>query len=86
MHPKKHSDHQDHWLNSRLTHAQQNTEHGRELSRFIASGRLSAKIDKVGGVVETSRPDTKNAQYQVRSASYHLGSMAKVSLCLCLCV
>lgn len=40
-------------------------QYPRELSRFIASGRLSAKIDKVGGVVETSRPDTKNAQYQV---------------------
>eukprot|EP00904_Undaria_pinnatifida_P012431 jgi/Undpi1/8318/HiC_scaffold_25.g10787.m1 len=36
----------------------------KELSRFIAAGRLNAKIDKVGGVVETNRPDTKNAQYQ----------------------
>jgi hypothetical protein len=27
----------------------------RELSRFIASGRLNCKIDKVGGVVETNR-------------------------------
>ena len=35
-----------------------------ELSRFIAAGRISAKIDKVGDVVETSRPDRKNAQYQ----------------------
>lgn len=35
-----------------------------ELSRFIASGRLNAKVDKVGDVVETSRPDVKNAQYQ----------------------
>lgn len=36
----------------------------RELSRFIASGRLHCKIDKVGGVVETNRPDAKNALYQ----------------------
>jgi len=36
----------------------------RELSRFIASNRLHAKIDKVDGIVETTRPDSKNAQYQ----------------------
>jgi len=36
----------------------------RELSRFIAAGRLNAKIDKVGGVVETMRPDARNVQYQ----------------------
>ncbi len=35
-----------------------------QLSRFIAAGRLSAKIDKFGGVVETNRPDLKNAQYR----------------------
>lgn len=35
-----------------------------ELSRFIAAGRLNAKIDKVGDIIETSRPDVKNAQYQ----------------------
>lgn len=34
-----------------------------ELSHFIAAGRINAKIDKVGGVIETSRPDKKNAQY-----------------------
>jgi len=36
----------------------------REISRFIASGRLHCKIDKVGGIIETTRPDSKNAQYQ----------------------
>jgi len=36
----------------------------KEISRFIASGRLHCKIDKVGGVIETNRPDSKNAQYQ----------------------
>ena len=35
-----------------------------ELSHFISIGRLSAKIDKVGGIVVSSRADTKNAQYQ----------------------
>ena len=35
-----------------------------QLSRFIATGRLTAKIDKYGGVVETNRPDWKNARYQ----------------------
>lgn len=35
-----------------------------DLSHFIAAGRVSAKIDKVGDVIETSRPDKKNAQYQ----------------------
>ncbi|EGD77468.1 proteasome 26S subunit [Salpingoeca rosetta] len=35
-----------------------------ELSRFIAAGRLNCKIDKVAGVVETTRPDHRNAQYQ----------------------
>jgi len=36
-----------------------------ELSKFIAEGRLNAKIDKYGGVIETNRPDKKNAQYQL---------------------
>jgi 26S proteasome regulatory subunit N7 len=35
-----------------------------QLSRFISAGRLTAKIDKYGGVVETNRPDEKNAQYR----------------------
>jgi 26S proteasome regulatory subunit N7 len=35
----------------------------RELSRFIASGRLSAKINKVDDVVESSQVDKRNAQY-----------------------
>ncbi|KAF9525598.1 PCI-domain-containing protein [Crepidotus variabilis] len=35
-----------------------------ELSRFIASGRLHCTIDKVNGIVETTRPSLKNAQYE----------------------
>lgn len=41
----------------------------RELARFIAAGRLHCKIDKVGEVVETNRPDSKNYQYQVSKDS-----------------
>eukprot|EP00735_Rhodelphis_limneticus_P007163 TRINITY_DN1966_c0_g1::TRINITY_DN1966_c0_g1_i1::g.22933::m.22933 TRINITY_DN1966_c0_g1::TRINITY_DN1966_c0_g1_i1::g.22933 ORF type:complete len:401 (+),score=100.62,sp/Q93Y35/PSMD6_ARATH/48.02/5e-121,RPN7/PF10602.4/1.3e-53,PCI/PF01399.22/1.6e+03,PCI/PF01399.22/1.1e+03,PCI/PF01399.22/1.5e-16,FeoC/PF09012.5/1.2e+04,FeoC/PF09012.5/0.071 TRINITY_DN1966_c0_g1_i1:182-1204(+) len=35
-----------------------------ELSRMIGSGKLTARIDKVTGLVETNRPDSKNAMYQ----------------------
>ncbi len=35
----------------------------RELSRFIFSGRLNAKIDKVSGVVQTQRADAKTALF-----------------------
>ncbi|GBG31538.1 26S proteasome non-ATPase regulatory subunit 6-like [Hondaea fermentalgiana] len=35
-----------------------------ELSHFISSNRLNAKIDKVGGVIETSQPNETNARYQ----------------------
>uniref|UniRef100_A0A5K3EF25 26S proteasome non-ATPase regulatory subunit 6 n=1 Tax=Mesocestoides corti TaxID=53468 RepID=A0A5K3EF25_MESCO len=35
-----------------------------ELSRFIANGRIACKIDKVAGIVETTRPDNVNSQYQ----------------------
>jgi 26S proteasome regulatory subunit N7 len=33
-------------------------------SQYIASNRLSAKIDKFNGVIVSSRPDAKNAQYR----------------------
>lgn len=36
----------------------------RDLAKFIAAGRLHCIIDKVGGVVETRRPDNHNARYQ----------------------
>jgi len=35
-----------------------------DLAKFIAMGRLSCSIDKVNGIVASTRPDTKNAQYQ----------------------
>lgn len=40
-----------------------------ELSRFIASGRLACKMDKVSGVLETTRPDNVNSHYQVKRAT-----------------
>jgi len=53
----------------------------RELSRFIASGRLHCKIDKVGGIVETNRPDSKNAQYQstIKQGDLLLNRVQKLS-------
>lgn len=36
----------------------------RELSRFVAAGRLTCKIDKVAGVIESSQVDDRNNLYQ----------------------
>ncbi|KAI5991721.1 26S proteasome non-ATPase regulatory subunit 6-like protein [Pisolithus orientalis] len=36
----------------------------RELSRFIANGLLHCTIDQVHGIVETTRPSIKTAQYE----------------------
>jgi 26S proteasome regulatory subunit N7 len=46
-----------------------------ELSWFIASNRLHASIDKVHGIVSTTRPSSKNAQYEqvVRRGDVLLG-------------
>jgi len=35
-----------------------------ELARFVSLGRLHCKIDRVSGVVETTRPDSRNKQYK----------------------
>ncbi|KAJ2879028.1 proteasome regulatory particle subunit, partial [Coemansia aciculifera] len=52
-----------------------------ELARFVAAGRLHCVIDKVGGVVETNRPDTKNAQYQntIKQGDLLLNRIQKLS-------
>lgn len=52
-----------------------------ELSNFIVSGRLNAKIDTVEGVVETNRPDAKNAQYQaaIKQGDFLLNNIQKLS-------
>eukprot|EP00516_Mucochytrium_quahogii_P002620 CAMPEP_0203748156 /NCGR_PEP_ID=MMETSP0098-20131031/3102_1 /ASSEMBLY_ACC=CAM_ASM_000208 /TAXON_ID=96639 /ORGANISM=" , Strain NY0313808BC1" /LENGTH=394 /DNA_ID=CAMNT_0050636793 /DNA_START=245 /DNA_END=1429 /DNA_ORIENTATION=+ len=36
----------------------------KELAHFISSQRINAKIDKVGGVIETCQPNQANARYQ----------------------
>lgn len=37
----------------------------RDLSKFIPTKQLNCVIDRVNGIVETNRPDNKNAQYQL---------------------
>ena len=34
-----------------------------ELARLIASGRVGAKMDATTGIIESTRSDSKNAQY-----------------------
>jgi 26S proteasome regulatory subunit N7 len=53
----------------------------KELHRFIAAGRLHCKIDKVSGVVETNRPDSKNGQYQatIKQGDLLLNRIQKLS-------
>jgi len=52
-----------------------------ELSRFIANGRLHASIDKVHGIVETTRPSLKNAQYEkvVKQGDVLLNAVQRLS-------
>lgn len=52
-----------------------------ELSRFIATGRLHASVDKVHGIVETTRPSLKNAQYEtvVRQGDILLNDVQRLS-------
>eukprot|EP01090_Pellita_catalonica_P021451 TRINITY_DN8030_c0_g1_i1.p1 TRINITY_DN8030_c0_g1~~TRINITY_DN8030_c0_g1_i1.p1 ORF type:complete len:398 (-),score=67.35 TRINITY_DN8030_c0_g1_i1:86-1108(-) len=53
----------------------------KELSRFIASGRLHCKIDKVGGIVVTTRPASKIAQYHdtIKQGDLLLNRVGKLS-------
>lgn len=52
-----------------------------ELSRFISVGKLHCKIDKVAGVLETNRPDSKNALYQstIKQGDFLLNRIQKLS-------
>ncbi|CAH8391764.1 unnamed protein product [Eruca vesicaria subsp. sativa] len=51
------------------------------LSRSIAAGKLHCKIDKVAGVLETNRPDAKNALYQatIKQGDFLLNRNQKLS-------
>ncbi|KAF9975937.1 26S proteasome non-ATPase regulatory subunit 6 [Actinomortierella ambigua] len=53
----------------------------RDVSKFIAAGRLNCVIDKVNGVIETNRPDAKNAQYQqtIKQGDILLNRVQKLS-------
>ena len=52
-----------------------------DVSKFIAAGRLNCVIDKVNGIVETNRPDAKNAQYQqtIKQGDILLNRVQKLS-------
>lgn len=53
----------------------------KELAGLIAADRLCCKIDKVNGVVSSTRPDTKNAQYQatIKQGDLLLNRLQKLS-------
>merc|ERR1712100_650396 len=53
----------------------------REISEFIAAGRLSAKIDKVAGAIETPRPDYVNTHYHdtIKQGDQLLNSLQKLA-------
>ncbi|GJJ10560.1 hypothetical protein Clacol_004787 [Clathrus columnatus] len=52
-----------------------------DLSHFISSGRLNCTIDQVSGIVETTRPPTKSAQYEavIKKGDVLLGSLQRLS-------
>ena len=52
-----------------------------DLAKFIAQGRLNFTIDRVNGIVETSRPDLKNARYEavIKSSDALLNSIQRLS-------
>lgn len=52
-----------------------------DLARFISAGRLNCSIDKVDGVVQTNRPDIKNARYEqaIKQGDVLLNSLQKLS-------
>jgi len=53
----------------------------RELARFVSLGRLHCKIDRVSGVVETTRPDSRSRQYKdtIRTGDQLITRLQKLS-------
>lgn len=53
----------------------------KELARFIVSGRINCKIDRVQGIIETNRPDTRNSLYQqtIKQGDMVLNKIQKLS-------
>merc|ERR1740120_492678 len=52
-----------------------------ELSSFISSGKLTCKIDKVGGVIESNAADTRSQVYVeiIKQGDLLLNRMQKLS-------
>ncbi|SGZ28712.1 BQ5605_C027g10419 [Microbotryum silenes-dioicae] len=52
-----------------------------DLARFISAGRLNCSIDRVNSVVETNRPDAKNARYAsvIKKGDLVLNSVQRLS-------
>merc|ERR1711990_301766 len=52
-----------------------------ELASFISSGKLSCKIDKVGGVIESNEADNRSSVYKeiIKQGDMLLNRMQKVS-------
>lgn len=53
----------------------------KELCEFIYLGRLTCKIDKVNGVIESCRPDTRNSMFQniVKNGDFLLNRLQKLA-------
>jgi len=53
----------------------------RELVRFVSLGKIDCRVDAVGGIITTTRPDTKNAQYTtaVKQGDHLLNRIQKLS-------
>lgn len=53
----------------------------RELGEFIYLGRLACKIDKVSGVIESCRPDTRSSVFNhiVKNGDYLLNRLQKLA-------
>jgi len=53
----------------------------KDLSHFISLGRLNCTIDQVNGIVETTQPSSKSAQYEtvIKRGDVLLGSLQRLS-------
>jgi len=53
----------------------------KEIARFVAAGRLHCQVDRVGGIVETTRPDSNNYHYQntIKQGDMLLNRIQKLS-------
>lgn len=56
----------------------------KELSHFIAIGKINCRIDKVEGIIESNRPDKRIELYQnmVKKGDHILNKMQKLGRAL----